>query len=149
MAFGNLNFCIRCSRHHTSLCTECTEDDMNRAAEIDRLYEVFKEQYNAEQKTQKELKLFKVTIPSQTIRTRFTNGRPPRDGRALVVGEITDYGFIQGREIVVLAANEGRLYTQCLTELGCHFEDVKLDITEIKGPFEHGAVISYSQPEGM
>jgi len=89
------------------------------------------------------LKLFKVTIPSQTIKTNFTHGKQ------LVVGEITDYGFIQGREIVVLATSRMRLLKACLRELGCDENGVDITVVEMKGPFEHGVVIAYNLVPGL
>lgn len=84
------------------------------------------------------LKLFRVTIPSQTLSTKY------QKGKKLVVGEITEYGFIQGREIVVLATSRIRLHAQCLKELGCKDHEVDMTIDEITGPFEHGTVVAYN-----
>ena len=92
------------------------------------------------------LKLFKVTIPSQTINQEAAL----RGTDKWVVGEIKDYGFIQGREIFVLATDRDRLYKQCLRELGCtNPADVELKVEELEGPFEHGYVIAYNQPDGL
>lgn len=84
------------------------------------------------------LKLFRVTIPSQTLSTKY------QKGKKLVVGEITEYGFIQGREIVVLATDVSTLFDQCLRELGCVAQEVDMKVEEIKGPFKHGTVIAYN-----
>ena len=92
-----------------------------------------------------KLKLFKITIPSQTLGARNVH----RKTKKLVVGEITDYGFIQGREIFVLASDHSRLWDQCLRELECEAQEVDLKVEEIEGPFEHGYVIAYTQPTGL
>ena len=97
---------------------------------------------------EERLKLFKVTIPSQTLGIKVTDGTPFA-AKKLTVGEITDYGFIQGREIVVLAQSHQRLYMQCLRELGCEPHEVNLRVEEIEGPFKHGYVIAYNQPDGL
>ena len=95
---------------------------------------------------EQRLKLFKVTIPSQTINQEAAL----RGTDKWVVGEIKDYGFIQGREIFVLATDRDRLYKQCLRELGCtNPADVELKVEELEGPFEHGYVIAYNQPNGL
>ena len=92
---------------------------------------------------EQRLKLFKVTIPSQTIRGDV-------NAKKLVIGQIEPYGFIQGREIFVLATDRDRLYKQCLRELGCtNPADVELKVEELEGPFEHGYVIAYNQPDGL
>lgn len=94
-------------------------------------------------KDKQPLKLFKVEIPSQTIKGNY-------NAKKLVIGQITDYGFIQGREIIVLATDRDRLYKQCLRELGClNPLDAVVHVTEIEGPFEHGFVIAYNQPAGL
>ena len=100
---------------------------------MEELYERTKAKAN-----QPELKLFRVTIPSQTLSTKY------QKGKKLVVGEITEYGFIQGREIVVLATSRIRLHGQCLKELGCKDHEVDMTVDEITGPFEHGVVIAYN-----
>lgn len=82
------------------------------------------------------LKLFKVSIPSQTIPTNFTLGKQ------FTVGEITDYGFIQGREIIVLGTGLNRIHDQCLEELGCKPHELDMTVEEISGPFAHGTVIA-------
>ena len=91
------------------------------------------------------LKLFKVTIPSQTINQEAAL----RGTDKLLVGEIKDYGFIQGREIIVLGTDRDGIYKQCLFELGCTPAQVELHVTEIEGPFKHGYVIAYNQVDGL
>lgn len=148
MSSLQINFCKVCNDAFTTaypivvLCLKCQEEKtVNRAAELEKLYKVFKEQYEAEQAEQKELKLFKVTIPSQTLGGDFSD----RKEKKLLVGKITDYGFIKGREIVVLASDYSRLWDQCLRELGCEAQDVDLKVEEIEGPFKHGTVLAYTE----
>lgn len=116
---------------------------MSRAEELDKLYKVFKEQYEAEQAEQKELKLFKVTIPSQTVPIADDAKLLAPDIELPTIGVIKSYGFIQGREIIVLGSDYSRLWDQCLRELGCEAQDVDLKIEEVEGPFEHGTVLAH------
>jgi hypothetical protein len=96
------------------------------------------------------LKLYKVTIPSQTIPTPDESvNLLGTDIELPTVGTMKSYGFIQGREIVVLAESCSKLWDQCLRELGCEAQQVDLKIEEIKGPFKHGFVIAYNQPNGL
>lgn len=124
------------------LCVDCAEEKKQQDAE-DEL-DALRKQYDISRPVPPKLKLFKVTIPSQTIRGEHK-------GKKLVVGQIEDYGFIQGREIFVLATSQGRLWKQCLRELGCvdNPADVDLRVEEVEGPFEHGYVIAYTQPNGL
>lgn len=94
------------------------------------------------------LKLFKVTIPSQTIPDPG-DGLLSADLDLPTVGTIKGYGFIQGREIIVLGTDRDGIYKQCLFELGCTPAQVELHVTEIKGPFKHGTVIAYNQVDGL
>ena len=90
------------------------------------------------------LKLFKVTIPSQTI------PNPPHHSLDRdLVGYVTDGGFVQGREIIVLGESYSKLWNQVLGELGCEAQQVDLKIEEIKGPFKHGYLIAYNEPNGF
>ncbi len=157
--------CVGCGvflRHQTpfDLCDTCQKAELLYGDDIGKpLHECdaadfdFKKDYctqcsEADYTDKAQLKLFKVTIPSQTI--------PKPNGELLAadielptVGTIKSYGFIQGRRIVVLAESYSRLWDQCLRELGCEAQEVDLQIEEIKGPFKHGFVISHNQVDGI
>lgn len=131
------NHCVMCGKPQrwARVCALCVKELEGHAADFD-------------ERQSKKLKLFKVTIPSQTLGIR-ARGPTPYKAKKLTVGEITDYGFIQGREIIVLAESYSRLWDQCLRELGCEAQDVDLRVEEIEGPFKHGYVIAYNQPDGL
>ena len=112
-------------------CTQCTEEEYPDSP---------------------RLKLFKVTIPSQTIPTPDESvNLLGADIELPTVGTMKSYGFIQGREIFVLAESYERLRKQCLQELGCldNPSNVKLRVEELAGPFRHGFVISHNQVDGL
>jgi len=127
------NNCVICNTpsRWARVCDPCVKELKNGRVDYDS------------RQTQK-LKLFKVTIPSQTI-----PWRPPISATLPTVGEIQEYGFIQGREIMVLATSYSKLWDQCLRELGCEAQQVDLKVEEIEGPFEHGYVIAYNEPNGL